>query len=152
MYIKKYLESQDYLVENYFADPIVDIKPGATCKAPLKTVVLGKWPGTVEGCYCKSKDPIDYAHQNDLGKNYFRERLGKNFYRAKCDSDKMKFTCTPRVDIPAEDEKHLYQWYRTRFCVQRETNWTYVKKGKCPDGFISCGNQYCMPSNKCPIT
>jgi len=124
-----------YIGSNLQSHPILDIKPqdaDQACPEDYKSLVLGVWPGTVQGCDCP----------NGLRTGPCRKTPRSSPPDPSC------------VDYAARNPINMYDWEGSNWCVLRaERGSQYVKKAKCPKDFKKCYSGICvLETLDCPVT
>ena len=152
--------SVSYFHSNLNAPLIADIQlaQNDTCDQEGYTLlILGRWAGTVEGCYCpNSVDPLTQGTCSSQMKGVSKY---PSFLQIKAteknsqapSSNPEKSDCQP---IYATPPQNLQNWGQNAFCVKYINQSTQVEfKTTCSAGFRSCGNNLCIASSvSCPIT
>ena len=125
-----------YIGSNLQSHPILDIKPqdaDQACPEDYKSLVLGVWPGTVQGCDCP----------DGLRTGPCRKSPRSPPPDPSCD------------DYSARNPINMYDWGGSKWCVLRaKPGSQYVKKaGKCGTGFKKCSSGICLrEALDCPVT
>lgn len=158
------------IVDNWKNELIIDIQaknippsPGVkpTCDTGFEPFLIYKWPGTVDGCDCRT------ATNTQLPNN---KTITKTIFPGTCTSDMTAVTCKGVASTPAA----TYDNYRNYlYCVKKAKGITYAtvskymnKDGSCQSGYHLCGgggvakadeiNGVCVPdatfpSGACPV-
>ena len=146
-----YVRSSNYkniqvMVENWNKGPIIELSTSnGACKMGQKPIINDYWPGTTNGCDCRTA----------------LIRIGSSFHRGACSRDRYNYS--PCVDIPPIGPVNYTKWGGRTLCGKR-IEYSYldftVEKlpADCPTGTRSCGivdtlnNVLCIPNaTECPL-
>jgi len=120
-------DAMGYIGQNLATQPLMDVSPTSSLKCPTgySEMLIGKWPGTERGCYCKFSGSLS---------------------RGSCSRGS---SCR---NITSARSRELHIWKDYLWCGKRAVEGTdYVKALICPDGYIECYPGYCYKS-ECPLT
>jgi len=148
------------LMVNWNGEMITDIKavgPAENCPTNFNPMLHYEWPGTVDGCDCRS-----ITNTKISGTNY---TLEKKFYRDSCNSTQIGNGCG---NVPETPARTLSIYNDKKICVQKLKGQSFVEladkmktDGTCVDGYIKCGGSkdsmlaVCVPKSaangSCPV-
>lgn len=136
---------------------VVTVSNTADCPTGFTPLFNYKWPGTIDGCNCKSINNTLDASSKII--------LKREIYREKCNTTQTGLGCALIAQTP---EKNLSIYRGSKYCVERIAGTSFLdaakkmkEDGTCMDGYIKCGgkdaslNAICADKSKfnnvCPV-
>lgn len=126
------------LMHTWKQDLIVDIKAvtaSTACPTDYQLLYNYKWPGTVDGCDCRSITDTSIPNSNST--------LERKIYRATCNSTQTTKGCGFVIKTPAKD---LTNYKGATYCIKRLAGKNFINlgdklqtDGNCVSGYKKCG-------------